>query len=95
MIGKNHPEVEVLLTRDNDVFIPLFRRIQFANEEKADLFISIHCNFISSPSTRGTETFVMGLHRAEENLAVAKEKMLLYCWSTTIKRIMMVMTLIV
>ncbi|MBK8370734.1 MAG: N-acetylmuramoyl-L-alanine amidase [Saprospiraceae bacterium] len=74
MIGKNHPEVEVLLTRENDVFIPLFRRIQFANEEKADLFISIHCNFISSPSTRGTETFVMGLHRAEENLAVAKRE---------------------
>jgi N-acetylmuramoyl-L-alanine amidase len=74
MIGKNHPEVEVLLTRENDVFIPLFRRIQFANEEKADLFISIHCNYISSPSTRGTETFVMGLHRAEENLAVAKRE---------------------
>lgn len=74
MIQKNHPEVEVLLTRNTDVFIPLFRRIQYANEENADLFISIHCNHITNPNTKGTETFVMGLHRAEENLAVAKRE---------------------
>jgi N-acetylmuramoyl-L-alanine amidase len=74
MIETKYPEVEVLLTRTTDVFIPLFRRIQFANEEKADLFISIHCNFISHPNTRGTETFVMGVHRAADNLEVAKRE---------------------
>ena len=67
-INKNLPEVDVLLTRNTDVFIPLFRRIQYANDEKADLFISLHCNYISNSKTRGTETFVMGLHRATENL---------------------------
>jgi N-acetylmuramoyl-L-alanine amidase len=41
---------------------------------KADLFISIHANAIASPATYGTETWVMGLHKSEENLAVAKRE---------------------
>lgn len=74
MIEKQYKDVEVLYTRTTDVFIPLFRRIQYANEQDADLFISIHCNFINNAKTRGTETFVMGLHRAEDNLDVAKRE---------------------
>ncbi|MCE2788897.1 MAG: N-acetylmuramoyl-L-alanine amidase [Saprospiraceae bacterium] len=74
LMQKSYPEVEVLLTRNTDVFIPLFRRIQYANEQNADVFISIHCNFIENAKTRGTETFVMGLHRAEDNLEVAKRE---------------------
>ena len=74
MIQKKYPDVTVLWTRTTDVFIPLFRRIQYANEEDADLFISIHCNFIGNTKTRGTETFVMGLHRAADNLDVAKRE---------------------
>jgi len=74
MIQQKYPDVTVLQTRTTDVFIPLFRRIQYANEEDADLFISIHCNFISNTKTRGTETFVMGLHRAADNLDVAKRE---------------------
>ncbi len=77
-IGKNlisiDPSLKILYTRKKDVFIPLHKRIGLANKEKADLFISIHCNYVDNPDVCGTETFVMGLHRAEENLQVAKRE---------------------
>ncbi len=67
-------DVEVIYTRTTDEFVELHRRAQIANENKADLFISMHCN--ASPSSRayGAETFVMGLHRSKENLEVAKKE---------------------
>ena len=70
------PEIRVLYTRTSDVFVPLHRRAQFANAQQAQLFVSIHCNAIERPSNaiEGTETYVMGLHRAEENLQVAKRE---------------------
>lgn len=70
------PEVRVLYTRTNDVFVPLHRRAQYANEQKAQVFFSIHCNSLERPNNaiEGTETYVMGLHQAEENLQVAKRE---------------------
>jgi N-acetylmuramoyl-L-alanine amidase len=68
------PSLIIIYTRTKDVFIPLHKRISLANKEKADLFISIHCNYVDNPHVCGTETFVMGLHRAEENLNVAKRE---------------------
>ncbi len=73
-INEHLPEVKVVYTRDKDVFIPLDRRAEIANENKADLFISIHANYISKPSVYGAETFVLGNHRTNEQLEVAKQE---------------------
>ncbi|MCK9616806.1 MAG: N-acetylmuramoyl-L-alanine amidase [Lentimicrobiaceae bacterium] len=72
LIEENYKDVEVIYTRKTDEFIELHRRAQIANEKKADLFISIHCNANPSSSAYGTETFVMGLHKSQANLTVAK-----------------------
>jgi N-acetylmuramoyl-L-alanine amidase len=73
-VEENLPDVEVIYTREKDVFVELYRRAQIANESKADLFFSIHCNGVRSSSPYGTETFVMGLHKSEANLEVARKE---------------------
>ena len=74
LISKNFPDVKIVYTRKTDVFIPLFERSVIANKCNADLFISIHANYCPSPSIKGTETYVLGLHRTEDNLNVAKKE---------------------
>jgi N-acetylmuramoyl-L-alanine amidase len=64
--------VQVVFTRKTDVFIELHKRAQLANECGADVFISIHCNSSKAIQAKGTETYVMGLHKTTENLDVAK-----------------------
>lgn len=70
-IQDNLPDVEVIYTRDRDVFVPLGDRGKIANESGADLFISIHCNSNPNRSPYGSETYVMGLHKTQGNLDVA------------------------
>jgi N-acetylmuramoyl-L-alanine amidase len=73
-INENLPDVEVIYTRDKDVFVELYKRAQIANQAKADLFISIHINAAATTKAYGAETFAMGLHVSESNLAVAKKE---------------------
>lgn len=73
-IKENYPDIEVIYTRTTDVFIELHKRSQIANQNKADLFISVHINSSHSKNVTGTSTFVMGLNKIQENLDVAKKE---------------------
>ena len=72
MIQKNFPDVKVVYTRNDDRFIGLAKRAKIANDIGADLFISIHANAIEIPSANGFETWVLGLHKSQAALEVAK-----------------------
>lgn len=75
LITTKYPDVKVIYTRKKDTFVTLNGRAAVANKNNADLFISIHCNSLpSSPVTKGVETFVMGEHRNNANLQVAKSE---------------------
>mgnify|MGYP006266644131 CR=1 FL=1 len=74
IMKKYLPEVEVIYTRGGDSYPQLKERADLANKNGADLFISIHCNWISNPRIKGTETYVMGIHMNEENLNVARRE---------------------
>lgn len=75
LIRRQCRDVKVIYTRETDVFIPLNRRAEIANDAKADLFISIHTNALAKNKTaRGSSTWTLGLAKSDENLEVAKRE---------------------
>ncbi|MCX7548044.1 N-acetylmuramoyl-L-alanine amidase [Xanthomarina sp. F1114] len=73
-VGKElekNPNIKVIYTRTKDVFVDLFKRGKIANEAKADLFVSIHCN-AHHTQAYGSETYVLGINRNDTNFNVAK-----------------------
>jgi N-acetylmuramoyl-L-alanine amidase len=68
---EKQPGVDVVMTRDTDVFIPLQERTAIANREGADLFLSIHANASRSPAARGIETYFLNFATNPEAEAVA------------------------
>ena len=70
-IREQYPAVNVILTRDTDVFLPLQQRADIVNKNHANLFISIHTNAAENRNACGAETFILGTERMEDNLDVA------------------------
>ena len=74
-VERNCSDVKVIYTRKTDVFVTLIGRAEIANKAKADLFISIHTNSLPGKKiSRGLETYTLGMHRASDNLDVAKRE---------------------
>jgi N-acetylmuramoyl-L-alanine amidase len=73
-IKENMPDVQVIYTRSDDSFPTLKQRPQIANNNKADLFVSIHSNSAPNKSAFGTETFVMGTKHFEANFDIVKKE---------------------
>ena len=71
---ENEKGMKVIYTRTSDVFVELADRPKVANNAKANLFVSVHCNSVKNEGPHGTETFVMGLSRYDMNLEVAKSE---------------------
>ena len=65
------PSMEVRMTRDSDVFVPLEQRTAIANREGADLFLSIHANASPNSRARGVETYFLNFASNPEAEAVA------------------------
>src|SRR5690606_59943 len=74
LIEKKYKDVKVIYTRTTDVFLELWERAAIANRNHANLFVSIHCNSASNRSAYGSETYVMGMRRMQENIEVSQRE---------------------
>jgi len=68
------PNVAVLLTRENDMFLGLKERTQFANANSGKLFISIHVDANPDRSIRGFSTYFLGVSKTQDALEVAQKE---------------------
>ena len=68
---ERQPGIEVAMTRETDVFVPLEQRTAIANREGADLFLSIHANASRNAKARGVETYFLNFASNPEAEAVA------------------------
>lgn len=74
IINQTDESIKVVYTRTKDKFIPLHQRAKIANENHADLFVSVHVNSYPESYIHGLETFIIGMHDSEENLNTAKKE---------------------
>lgn len=70
---KKEKDVKVVYTRKDDVFVELWKRGDIANDVKADLFVSVHCDSHDSQAY-GAGTFVLGARGNKKNLEIAKRE---------------------
>lgn len=75
LLAANNPDVKVVYTRTTDVFVELGKRAEIANNEKADLFISVHVNALpGGKRATGVQSYTLNLSTASANLEVEKRE---------------------
>ncbi len=73
LLAKN-TNVKVVYTRDEDVFIPLWRRTKIANEKKGKIFLSIHANGNRNRNAYGFETYLLRPGKTQDAIDVAAQE---------------------
>lgn len=73
-IEERIPGVRTILTRNGDTYPSLPDRVRIANDARADLLLSIHCDAFAKPAAQGSSTFVMGLDKSEASLRVSAQE---------------------
>jgi N-acetylmuramoyl-L-alanine amidase len=63
--------LEVILTRETDIFVPLENRVVIANQKGADIFISIHANSLANRKRAGIETYYLNFSQDPDVLKIA------------------------
>ena len=69
-IKNNHPDIDVVYTRTDDTFLGLRDRTNIANQNKGQIFISIHANASTAKSARGFEIFLLGNNSLDKAMEV-------------------------
>lgn len=69
-IKNNHPDIDVVYTRTDDTFLGLRDRTNIANQNKGQIFISIHANASTAKSARGFEIFLLGTNSVDKAMEV-------------------------
>ena len=70
-ISNSFPDIKVIYTRSEDIFLELNERTRIANKSNADIFISVHCDGFTNSKAYGASVFVMGMSKLKANLDVA------------------------
>lgn len=65
----SNPRIRVMMTRDEDFFVPLHERVRKARRVQADLFVSIHADAFITPKARGASVFTLSTSGASSTAA--------------------------
>tara|TARA_Y100000590_G_scaffold380764_1_gene449317 strand:+ start:1383 stop:2729 length:1347 start_codon:yes stop_codon:yes gene_type:complete len=71
---ETNTNIKVVYTREEDVFIPLRKRAEIANENNGKLFISIHANANNNRTVQGFETYFLSPGKNEDAVMVASRE---------------------
>ncbi len=73
-IRRRLPGIDIVMTRDDDRFIPLYERTRIANRANGKLFVSIHFNSARDRRAHGLETYFLAPARTERAMEIAKKE---------------------
>jgi N-acetylmuramoyl-L-alanine amidase len=66
----SNPNIRVILTRDDDLFLPLAERVRIARQHEADIFVAVHADTIKAHGLRGATVYTNS-DTASDDLALA------------------------